>query len=231
MIKLIEDSVVSDCYTPAADKVLRFFELPLESAKIIIVGQDPYPQPGVATGRAFEVGNLISWDQPFRNISLKNILRAVYKAYRGEIITYSELKSKFRDEFPVLPPSQLFSYWESQGVLLLNTSFTCRPGSPGSHKNLWDEFTNRLLGYINDNTPDSTWFLWGNHARSATQHLQICNSISTMHPMMCYDDPGRDNDFLYGKKNCFEPFRDIIDWTGFEIAENAAKGPESLIID
>jgi len=87
------------------------------------LGQDPYPQTGVATGRAFEVGTLKSWNQPFKNISLKNILRALYKAYSGQIIKFSQLKEKFDNEFSVLPPGKLFEHWEKQGVLLLNTSF------------------------------------------------------------------------------------------------------------
>jgi len=215
LIAEIEGEILNDNYTPSHEKVLRFLELPLGTAEIIIVGQDPYPQPGVATGRAFEVGNLLSWDQPFRNISLKNILRAVYKAYHGEIITFIDLRNKLAKEFPVLPPNQLFSYWERQGVLLLNTSFTCRTGSPGSHKNLWNDFSRKLLSYINDFVPGVVWYLWGNHARSATQHLKICNSIATMHPMMCYDEAGRVDDFLYGRENCFELFRGKIDWTGF----------------
>jgi uracil-DNA glycosylase len=223
LIAEIESIILFDNYTPSHEKVLRFLELPLETAEIIVVGQDPYPQPGAATGRAFEVGTLLSWYQPFRNISLKNILRAVYKAYEGEIITYSDLRKKLANEFPVLPPNQLFSYWERQGVLLLNTSFTCRIGLPGSHRQIWNDFSRKLLSYINYFVPDVMWFLWGNHARSATQHLKICNSIATIHPMMCYDEPGRVDDFLYGRENCFEPFVGKIDWTGFEMSEKAGK--------
>ena len=217
LTKKIESEVLQDgCYTPSSDKVLRFFEFPLGTAKIIILGQDPYPQPGVATGRAFEVGNLMSWDQPCRNISLKNILRAVYKAYRGEVITYNVLKSEISCGFPVLPPNELFSWWESQGVLLLNTSFTCKPGFPGSHRKVWEGFSRSLLRYINGFIPDVTWFLWGSHAKDITSHLKISQSIVTMHPMMCYDKPGREGDFLYGEKNCFEPFVNIVNWTGYD---------------
>lgn len=218
-IAKIENEVEKGGYTPPAAKVLRFLEFPLSSAKVVILGQDPYPQPGAATGRAFEVGSLRSWNQPFKNISLKNILRALYKAYSGQVIKFSQLKEKLDNEFPVLPPDQLFQHWEKQGVLLLNTSFTCEPGNPGSHRKIWEEFTSELLVFIRDNATNATWFLWGNHAIEATRDLSLSNSIVTMHPMMCYDTPGRDSDFLYGTRNCFEPFIGEIDWTGHELSK------------
>ncbi len=207
--------VTRSVYTPAPEKVLRFLALPLVASKVVILGQDPYPQPGIATGRAFEVGTLQSWSQPFQNVSLKNILRAVYKAYTGEIIVYKQLKDKIYTDFPILPPDQLFKHWESQGVLLLNTSFTCQPGKPGSHKNLWESFTRNLLNYIAEKAPHITWFIWGNHAAGAIKDIPLQNVIATMHPMMCYHLPHRSNDFLYGKINCFEPFIPEIDWTGY----------------
>ena len=211
----IEEEVKKIGFTPAEDKVLRFLSFPLSTLKIVILGQDPYPQPGAATGRAFEVGNLKSWNQPFKNLSLKNILRAVYKAYTGEVIKFSRLKEKLDNEFPVLPPGELFAHWEKQGVLLLNTSFTCEPGKPGSHQKHWAEFTGKLLTFIQQNAPQATWFLWGNHAQEATKNIGLQKCIETMHPMMCHEAPGRDTDFLYGSVNCFEPFIEEIDWTGF----------------
>ena len=217
LLLTIEKNITSAEYTPSSEKVLRFLELPLQSVKVIIVGQDPYPQPGAATGRAFEVGNLKSWNEPFRNISLKNILRALYKSYTGKVIRYNELKQKLDNEFPVLPPNKLFKHWEKQGVLLLNTSFTCEPGKPGSHKTNWEEFTGLLLRFINEQSPDITWFLWGNHALNATQHLKLRNTVITQHPMMCYEGEGRDNDFLYGKANGFRQLQKDIDWTGFNL--------------
>jgi uracil-DNA glycosylase len=213
----IEEKITSRDYSPTAEKVLRFFELPLQTVKVIILGQDPYPQPGAATGRAFEVGNLKSWNEPFKNISLKNILRALYKSYTGKVVKYKELKQKLDNEFPVLPPGKLFKHWEKQGVLLLNTSFTCVPGKPGSHKKEWEDFTSSLLNFINEQTPEITWFLWGSHALNATQQLTLKNKVITQHPMMCYDGPNRENDFLYGKVNGFGQLQNEIDWTGFDL--------------
>ena len=220
LIFQIESEIINQEFTPSAENILRFFELSLSSAKVVILGQDPYPQPGVATGRAFEVGTLKSWNEPFRNVSLKNILRTLYKAYSGVTINYNPLKEKFDNEFPVLPPNKIFKHWETQGVLLLNTSFTCKPGAPGSHKSLWETLSAELLNYINLKNDSVTWFLWGNHALEATKNLEIKNKIISQHPMMCYHKEGRDTDFLFGKINCFGQLINEIDWTGFSLSRN-----------
>ena len=222
ILKQLESDISGSNFTPKTEKVLRFLEMPLSEVKVIILGQDPYPQPGVATGRAFEVGTLNSWNEPFKNISLKNILRTIYKAYFGKALKYNELKPKFDNEFPVLSPQKLFQHWENEGVLLLNTSFTCEHGKPGSHKKNWEAFTSRLLLFINENFAEITWFLWGNHALEATEEIQIKNSIYSQHPMMCYDKAGRDTDFLYGKTNCFAEFIQEIDWTGYQLKPGKA---------
>lgn len=217
LLQRIETAIGGGEFTPPANCVLRFMEMPLSAIKVVILGQDPYPQPGVATGRAFEVGTLQSWNDPFKNISLKNILRTLYKAYFGEALKYSEIKTRFDNEFPVLQPQQLFKHWEKQGVLLLNTSFTVEPGNPGSHKHYWEVFTQKLLHFINEQQSEITWFLWGNHAKEATKGIEIKNTIVSQHPMMCYDKPGRDTDFLFGKINCFSAFIPEIDWTGYNL--------------
>jgi len=217
LLQQIENTIIENEFTPSAEKVLRFFELPLKKVNVIILGQDPYPQPNVATGRAFEVATLKSWNEPFRNVSLKNILRNLYKSYTGKIVKYNELKAKFDNEFPVLLPDKLFKHWEKQGVLLLNTSFTCEPGNPGSHKKIWADFTERLLNFIASDSENITWFLWGNHALEATQNIKINKKIISQHPMMCYNKVGREMDFLYGKTNCFKELQNEIDWTGFSL--------------
>lgn len=218
LILKTESDVIKSDFTPSAEKVLRFLELSLSSMKVIILGQDPYPQPGVATGRAFEVGTLKSWNEPFQNVSLKNILRTLYKAYTGKAINYNALKEKFDNEFPVLSPNKLFKHWEKQGVLLLNTSFTCQPGIPGSHKQLWEIFSAELLNYIKTENDSFIWFLWGNHALEASKNLIIKNKIVSQHPMMCYENEKRDTDFLFGRINCFEQLINEIDWTGFSLS-------------
>lgn len=201
-------------FTPDKNRVLRFLEIPLDKIKVIILGQDPYPQKGVATGRAFEVATLNSWNDKFRNVSLKNIVRLIYKTYNGETLKYSEILNKTNEDFNIQMPKTIFSNWEKQGVLLLNTSFTCRIGESNSHKAYWKDFTQLLLNYIAKNNKKIKWFLWGNNAIEIVKDINIENKYETMHPMMCYNKDNRKNDFLFGEINPFYETRDIIDWRG-----------------
>jgi uracil-DNA glycosylase len=214
----IENQVLvsPDTTTPDVSRVLHFLTNDLNRIQVLILGQDPYPQPHVATGRAFEVGTLNSWHDKYKNVSLKNIIRAIYAAYSNEFLTYNEIRKKmetdlFGSGFSVLPPQLLFKSWEEQGVLLLNTSFTCHLGKPGSHARLWEPFTRLLLQYINSVNAEITWLLWGNHARHISSHISLRNAYTSNHPMIC--KPG-DNDFLFGQTNAFKETRHLVDWRG-----------------
>ena len=213
-LKIIEKEIIDDEteFTPKSYNVLRFLAKPLDHAKIVILGQDPYPQKGVATGRAFEVGTLKAWNEKFNNISLKNIIRAIYYAQHNEYLKYSEIKNKIGNEFQLKVPNELFVEWEKQGVLLLNTSFTCKIGESNSHEKYWSNFTNLLLRFIAKSNENIIWFLWGNNAKTIVNGINIKNKIESMHPMMCYDKQGRDEDFLFGKVNCFKETENIINW-------------------
>lgn len=201
-------------FTPESAKMLRFLGLDLDLMKVLILGQDPYPQAGVATGRAFEVGPLKSWTGPFRNTSLRNIVRALYDAVHDEKLTFKEIVGKLNAvpaEFKLLPPDEIFQYWELQGVLLLNTSFSCEVGKPGSHSVLWHEFTKALITYIHKRNPGIQWLLWGNHAREAVRHIAPKCYHFSCHPMICHK---REDDFLFGRTNHFKATDGLIDWTG-----------------
>ncbi len=216
LLQSIEKKIFNSCndYTPEAGRVLHFLTFPLDKAKVIILGQDPYPQKGVATGRAFEVGTLQSWNDPFKNISLKNIIRSIYYAYHNQHLKYNEIKEILGESFIIQPPGQLFKNWEKQGVLLLNTSFTCETGKPNSHENIWYPFTQKLLDYIHQKNGSIIWFIWGNNAKCITSEIKINHKIESMHPMMCYNKPGRENDFLFGKVNPFVETKNMINWLG-----------------
>lgn len=209
-------------YTPQDNKVLLFLEMDLQAIPVLILGQDPYPQNRVATGRCFEVAGLNSWSDKFRNVSLKNIVRSIYKSKTGEEKKYSEIlpfinqgdKITTPGEFRILPPNKLFKYWwEHENVLLLNTAFTCIIGKANSHTKLWADFTSQLLNYISCENKNIVWLLWGKNAQKIVDGINIVNKIENTHPMMCYK---REHDFLFGETNPFISTSKSVNWTGIE---------------
>jgi len=205
----IQSQIGGNC-TPKPHRALRFLECDLAGVKVIILGQDPYPQEGIATGRAFEVSGLMSWQDKIKQTSLRNILRAVYLAYNGKNISLSQIREEIKnDAFEILPPHLLFDSLEKQGVLLLNTTFTCECSKPSSHIKIWEDFSNRLFGYISENAGNALWFLWGGFARTYEKYAKgksyVCN-----HPMLA--GTSAELDFL--KCKCFSETLALINWKG-----------------
>lgn len=206
---------LGESVNPCTENALRFLKTDLSKTKVVILGQDPYPQECIATGRAFEVGGLKSWQQNFRQVSLKNIVRLLHKNYCGitsyeNILSFDQIRQEIKlGRFPILPPDELFDSWEAQGVLLLNTSFTCIPGVPGSHENIWASFSSELINFIS-NKRQLHWFLWGKRAFEKKVFIHTGVIHISRHPMLCsykYED-----DFL--KSDCFLKTCHLIQWLG-----------------
>jgi uracil-DNA glycosylase len=212
-LETIERKIGSNI-NPAPENVLRFMKCNLYDIKVVILGQDPYPETGRATGRAFEVGDLTSWNQKFRQVSLKNIIRLIYKNYNGiseysDIKKFSEIQKEIKEgKFSILPPHKIFKSWEKQGVLLLNTYLSVEVGITGSHISIWQKFSEELLKFISDENRNISWFLWGRMAEEKKQIIKYGKYYISRHPMMCselYED-----DFL--RSDCFKDTMDIINW-------------------
>ncbi|MCX7772277.1 MAG: uracil-DNA glycosylase [Clostridia bacterium] len=210
------EASIGDETNPPKPFILRFMTTDLNALKIIILGQDPYPQKGVATGRSFEAGTLTAWDKPFKQVSLKNIVRLIYKDYNGieaysAIPSYSDVAKEIRSgDFRIAPPSQLFSNLEAQGVLFLNTWLSIKPGEPQSHRHQWQPFAEKLLRFISAQKPDLIWFLWGKSAQDFKPFITKGTFYESRHPMMCSES--YPDDFL--KSKCFKETMPFISWTG-----------------
>lgn len=207
------EELIGDDYNPDSDKVIRFAHTDLNKIKVIILGQDPYPQKGVPSGRSFEVQNLNSWSEKFKQTSLRNILRNIYKSYTGELKNLTDIRTEIEEgKFKILPPNEIFDYWENQGVLMLNTYLTCKVGEPGSHRKYWDKFSKELLKYIVNTNGNITWFLWGSEAKANINILKDQKMYTSNHPMM--SNPSNETDFINCK--CFEESitKLNIDWIG-----------------
>lgn len=201
---------------PQQSNVLRFLQCDLKSLKAAILGQDPYPEKGRATGRAFEVGDLRSWNDKFRQVSLKNIIRLIHKGYNNindykDIKKFSEIQEEIKaGAFKILPPNEIFSSWEKQGVLLLNTYLSVEAGITGSHIAIWEPFSIKLLDFISNENKNINWFLWGKQAEDKKKYIKNGTFYISRHPMMCSEK--YEDDFL--KNNCFKETKDIINWLG-----------------
>lgn len=119
-------------FTPPLKSLFRAFEeCPMSKLKVIVVGQDPYPQLGVADGIAFSCGNTMK-----KEASLRYIHDALAK-------TVYDNKDLSKDMHPDLVE------WSRQGILMLNTSLTTEVGKIGKHFNIWKPFVNYLIDMLN----------------------------------------------------------------------------------
>ena len=209
-IKKIESSITVP-FTPPSELVLRFLTFDLDRLKVCILGQDPYPQDGAATGRAFEDQRVPNWNKTGQNASLRNILKLLHK-YQCNSKTVASLGRVRKDietgTFNILGPDTLFEHWENQGVLMLNTAFTCKVGSrevSNSHALHWAGFTDKLLKFIDFKKPECCWFLWGKQAQSFSRLLGHPDyHFMSDHPSLNSEKEGA---FFY--ENTFNKVREI----------------------
>jgi ATP-dependent DNA helicase PIF1 len=177
-------------FLPSRENIWRALVLTsLESVKVVILGQDPYPTPGNAQGISFSVMP----DVKLIPASLKNI--------------YKELVS---DIGFTTPKHGNLESWAKQGILLLNTVLTVEAGSPQSHSKIgWEEVTDQIIRSIAANNKNVIFVLWGKSAQAKKKLLGLYldkNShliLESAHPSPLSASKG----FLGSK-----PFSKINEW-------------------
>jgi uracil-DNA glycosylase len=144
------------CY-PAPELVFNALRTtPLEKVKAVILGQDPYHNPGQAHGLCFSVQNGVE-PPP----SLKNI--------------YEELN---KDIGMPIPQTGNLTPWAQQGVLLLNTILSVRQNSPMSHSTIgWQQFTDAVIKALNQRSQPMVFLLWGSPARKKKELITNPNHL------------------------------------------------------
>jgi len=131
--------------------------------KAVILGQDPYHEPGQAHGLCFSVKKGV---QP--PPSLLNIFKELYNDLGIEPPNHGEL-----------------TQWAQQGVLLLNTSLTVRRGVANSHRNVgWEVLTDKVISLLNEREKPLVFILWGGNAKAKTPLLTNRNNLvlTSTHP-------------------------------------------------
>lgn len=129
---------------PPGSQIFRAFDLtPVPQVKVVILGQDPYHNPGEAMGLSFSVPDGVRTPP-----SLKNIFKEI------------------EDDLGIrMSGSPNLEKWARQGVLLLNSVLTVQAGLPTSHSRIgWQEFTDAVIKYLSDNCSGIVFLLWGRFA-------------------------------------------------------------------
>ncbi|MEY4980670.1 MAG: hypothetical protein RL174_8 [Actinomycetota bacterium] len=150
-------------YFPSAEFVMRAFERPFDSVRVLIVGQDPYPTRGHAFGLSFAINPDV---RPLPR-SLVNILRELKDDLGKSTLAEGDL-----------------SRWADQGVLLLNRHLTTEETEPAAHADLgWSQFTDLAVSTLNNlRGRQLVAILWGLHAQQLKAKLPDAQIIESAHP-------------------------------------------------
>ena len=133
------------CYPPGKFIFNAFNLCPFDRVKVVIIGQDPYHEPGQAHGLSFSVQDGVMFPPSLQNI---------FKEIEQDLGT------------PV-PQSGNLTRWAEQGVLLLNATLTVRAHQANSHSTLgWQKFTDAALAALSHPREQIVYMLWGGYARS-----------------------------------------------------------------
>lgn len=131
-------------YPPGGEIFAAFDACPFEQVRVVILGQDPYHEPGQAHGLCFSVNDGVQFPPSLQNI-------------------FKEIES---DLGISLPTSGNLSRWARQGVLLLNATLTVRAHQAGSHQNHgWETFTDAVIHRLASQRENIVFILWGSYAQ------------------------------------------------------------------
>lgn len=136
---------------PPASLIFNAFNLcPLDKIKVVIIGQDPYLEPGQAHGLCFSVNDGVKFPPSLQNI-------------------YKEIASEYNQP---MPQSGNLTRWAEQGVLLLNATLTVRAHLAASHQGKgWETFTDNVIKEVNDRCQNVVFLLWGSYAQKKEAYI------------------------------------------------------------
>lgn len=132
------------CYPKGEDIFAAFDNTPFHKVKVVLLGQDPYHEPGQAHGLSFSVPDGVRVPP-----SLNNIIKEINDDLGLDMsVTHGDLHC-----------------WAKQGVLLLNATLTVRAHQAGSHQNKgWEIFTDAAISELSKRRSGIVFLLWGNYA-------------------------------------------------------------------
>ena len=164
---------------------------PYSKVKAVILGQDPYHQPGEAHGLCFSVK---------KGIRIPPSLRNIYK--------------ELYDDLGIVPPQHgCLESWAKNGVLLLNTVLTVRRSEPNSHRGRgWETFTDTVISHLNRREEPMVFILWGKNAKE--KRALITNPFHLIlegaHPSPYSANNGFFGGRYFSRANAF--LKEPVDW-------------------
>lgn len=193
----IKETYASGPTYPPKDKIYRALELtPLTATRVVIVGQDPYPQPGKAQGLSF------SYPRD-------------YRVQRADSITNIQIELK-AEGFEKTDSD--LTEWARQGVLLLNAVLTVPEFRSNGHAGkIWEPFTDEIIRIASDDERPKVFVLWGANARNkralinSDRHL----ALESAHPSPMSANRGFFGSGVFVKANQFlaASGQPTIDWS------------------
>ena len=158
-----QEYTVGTCYPPGKLIFNAFNLCPFEQVKVVIIGQDPYHEPGQAHGLSFSVQDGVQFPPSLQNI---------FKEIQADLGT-------------PIPNSGNLTRWAEQGVLLLNATLTVRAHQANSHSSLgWQTFTDAAIRALATEREHLVYMLWGGYSRSKACMIDKTKNLvlESVHP-------------------------------------------------
>ena len=178
-------------YPPGKLMFNAFDQCPFDKLKVVILGQDPYHEPGQAHGLCFSVNDGVTFPPSLQNI-------------------FKEIES----DLGITPPSSgNLLRWAQQGVLLLNATLTVRAHTAGSHQNKgWEAFTDAVIHKIAEEKEHIVFILWGSYAQKKGEFIDQRKHLVLKSP---HPSPLSAHRGFFGNKH-FSKTNDYLKQTGQE---------------
>ena len=161
--ELYNENILEEIY-PARKHIFRVFEMDVTDISVLLLGQDPYHNPGQAHGLSFSVPD---------NIAIPPSLRNIYK----------ELQIEFPERNYKFTHGNLEKWFYREKIFLLNASLSVIRNKPGSQMTLWKDFTNDVIKFISENNSKCVFLLLGNFAKAKEKFIiDKSRIIKGIHP-------------------------------------------------
>ena len=194
LVTFVKDEYKRAHVLPLGHQIFHIFNS-FEKVKVVILGQDPYPNPGQYYGVCFSVPDGVAIPG-----SLSNIFKEIHQ-----------------DLGKPIPTSGNLDRWVAQGVFPLNSVLTVRAHETGSHRNMgWEIFTDAVIRKLSEKRENLIFMLWGSYAK---EKLSLIDSnkhlvLTTVHPSPRSAEYGFFGCKHFSKANAFLHSKGIeeIDW-------------------